>query len=113
MAAFPALPDEPRLMLVTRADRVDYVQVGNGYAVRIMVAPPSSDDLWETVTLPVRYSNPLQAQRKAEVIRETGKIDLRLWTWQPSAASPFGWMHHTPVAKWVDAPARYLTMAQD
>ena len=76
--------------------RIQVVETRGGFTISIMIAPASSDDLWESVSLATCLFKRETAEKIVASIRKKGKIDLRYWLWSPSVCSPYGFMHATP-----------------
>jgi hypothetical protein len=114
MTKFPAISNEAYPVKITPRDRVQFARaLGGGYYVQVLMAPASSDDLWDTVELPVIYSSLPQVEAKVAAVKARGEIDLRFWTWTPSWASPWSFMHKAPIAKIQEAPLRDVAQFAD
>jgi len=113
MTKFPAISNEAYPIKITPRDIVRFACTRKGYFVQVLKAPSSSDELWETVELPVIYPSLPQVEAKVAAVKARGEIDLRFWTWTPSWASPLSFMHKMPIAKVQEVPLRDVAQFAD
>ena len=113
MTQFPAIADEAHPLEIDACDIVRSAHAHGGYSVQILVAPPSSDDLWETLNLPVIFPSRAQAEAMVAVVKARGEIDLRFWTWTPSWASAWSFMKKSPIAQRREVPLRDVASFAD
>lgn len=113
MTKFPAIANEFRPFKISARDIVRSAHAHGGYCVQVLVAPPSSDDMWETLDLPAIYPSRAQVEAKVAAVKARGEIDLRFWTWTPSEASPWSFMKKTPIAQIQEVPLRDVSRFAD
>lgn len=113
MTQFPAIANKAHPFKISARDIVRSAHAHGGYSVQILVAPPSSDELWETLDLPVIYPSRAQVEAKVAAVKARGEIDLRFWSWTPSWASAWSFMKKTPIARRQEAPLRDVAQFAD
>lgn len=114
MTQFPALNSENTVFHLSGRDIVRPARaLFGGYYVEVLVAPHSSDDMWETVRLPAIYPSLPQVEAKVAAVKARGQIDLRFWTWTPSEASSWNFMQYSPIAQAQEVPLRDVAQFAD
>lgn len=114
MIQFPAITNEAHPFKISARDIVRPARaLRGGYYVEVLVAPHSSDDMWETVHLPAIYPSLPQVEAKAAAVKARGEIDLRFWTWSPSLASAWNFMKYSPIAQVQEVPLRDISRFVD